>query len=221
MRRPAFKIKQLASQVFLLSFEDPYDMAMHFLRYQECFETPNPDFRGKAFKIIDFMEWYSKSRGHARPHFSYAADWSGFNLRGSDIQRVIEAGIPDPNHYDAAMMSAYAECSAKAGGREFYVIGSLSSDKATLRHEMAHATYYISKEYKKLANELVRKMPARERERLTSYLLELGYQRGVLRDETQAYMATGLPDALKGYSRLRKAQEPFIQLYQQFEGTVQ
>ncbi len=58
------KIEEVRPRIFLFKFKDSYDMSMSFLRFQEYYELPNKKFRRKQFKIVDYMEWYSKKYGN-------------------------------------------------------------------------------------------------------------------------------------------------------------
>ncbi len=78
MNKLPFKIKQIKPRIFLFEFTDQYNMNMHFLRYQEFYESPNPKFRNKSFTILEFMEWQAKTEGSG--NFTYPTAWSGFNL---------------------------------------------------------------------------------------------------------------------------------------------
>jgi hypothetical protein len=55
---------------------------MTFLRYQEFYESPSKKFRGKSYKLLDFMKWYASENDGI---FTYPRDWAGFNFPGSII----------------------------------------------------------------------------------------------------------------------------------------
>jgi hypothetical protein len=56
-------IKEVKDRVFAEVIPDDYERCMTFLRVQEYYESPNPDFRGKDFDIWKYIEWYSRDRG--------------------------------------------------------------------------------------------------------------------------------------------------------------
>ena len=72
-----YKIVEVRDRVFAVIMEDDYARPMTFLRVQEYYESPNPDFRGKHFNIWDYIEWYSREK---KDVFTYAFDWGGFNI---------------------------------------------------------------------------------------------------------------------------------------------
>lgn len=189
----AFKIKEVKPRIFLFEFTQHYDMCMHFLRYQEFYESPSPKYRGKGFEIFDFMKWYSLKYGDGA--FTYPRDWGGFNIPGNIIFDCWNQHlIPDKNIYDYEMYDAWKECNAKANGEKFYIIGVVRGNKA-LNHEIAHALFFLHPEYKKEMTKLVKSLPDSIRKAINMGLKKLGYTPKVYIDETQAYMSGGLVKA--------------------------
>lgn len=223
MKKP-FILKEVMKNIFLLEFHNEYDMCMTFLRYQEYYESPFSKFRGKSFKILDFMKWYSLKFG--KGSFTYPIDWAGFNFYGNVIKEVRDLGIPDLNEYDAQMYKVYQQCKKKAAGDKFYIIGVVK-DNGALDHEIAHGLYYLNPHYKREMNALVKKMAPELREYMNAYLLKVGYTPRVFVDETQANMAT--TEDLGAYSgreyfpleisnKLTEAQKPFVELFKLYKG---
>lgn len=186
MKKP-FLLREVKPNIFLLEFKEEYDMTMFFLRYQEYYESPSPKFRGKTWKILDFMRYYSFAFGKGA--FTYPIDWSGFNIPDYVISNVRERGIPDPNDYDKVMWSVYQSCKKRAKGNKFYIIGVVKGNDA-LEHEIAHGLFYLNPEYKKEMVKLVKQMDPELRKVMDAYLLKVGYTPQVFVDETQANMAT-------------------------------
>ena len=215
----AFELQEIRPKIFLMSFENHYDLAMHFVRYQEFYESPSPEFRGKKFELLDFMRWYSFKHGNGV--FTYPVDWAGFNIPGSIIKEIWDLGISDRNIYDYEMLQVYRECLDKSGG-DFYLIGTESKSKEstiTLKHEIAHGFFYTTPEFKKESTKLVKELNPELRQYINGELKELGYTPKVYIDETQAYMATGLPmddDNTDNYRQLEAARKPFIKLFKQY-----
>lgn len=205
-----FKIKEVKPGIFLFSFKDYYEMGMHFLRYQEYYESPSAKFRGKSFTILDFMSWYVKQR--KTDVFTYCRDWGGYNFPAQVISNVRKLKIPDPNFYDGEMLKAFSKCLTKSNGQDFYIIGAVGEGE-TLNHEVAHGLYYLNSEYKKEMNRLVAELPKSVIKKVNEWLKSVGYTSKVYKDETQAYFATGLPEALDSF---KKYQKPFKALYKTF-----
>lgn len=182
-----FKVKQLHPKIVLLEFDHQYDMTMFFCRYQEFYESPNSNFRGKSFTLLDFMEWYSKRYGS----WSYPEDWAGFNLNSSTIRKLIhEVGIKDWNKYDTLMLSLFSKLEEKCG-EEFYLIGALKEDLEVIEHETAHALFSIYLEYRFETEEAISTaLTPIEYKWLKNYLLDLKYDEALIEDEMQAYLST-------------------------------
>lgn len=188
-----FKIKQVKPRIFLFEFTDQYNMNMHFLRYQEFYESPNPKFRNKSFTIFDFMEWQAKTEGNG--NFTYPTAWSGFNIPSNKFYECLEFGIDNINKYDENMDYAFGQCVNKLGYREtvdtkFYIIGALKGNEKTLQHEICHGLFYLNTEYKKEATKLVKALPKRIRISMEKMLTKYGYTKQVFIDEINAYFST-------------------------------
>lgn len=213
-----FKLEEIRPKIFLMSFKEPYDLAMYFVRYQEFYESPSPQYRGKKFELLDFMRWYSFKFGNGV--FTYPDDWAGFNIPGDIIKQIWDLGITDRNIYDYEMLQVYRECQKKSKG-DFYLIG-VSSEKEeaiTLKHEIAHGFFYTTPSYKKEMTQLVKELTPEVRQKMNDELKELGYTPKVYIDEIQAYMSTGLPlnpDGSDIYQQLEEARKPFIKLYSKY-----
>lgn len=210
-----FEIIKVIDNVFWVKGDDQYDLNMLFCRYQEFYESPNPKFRGNAFTLVDFMEWYAKDRDGV---FSYPVDWGGFNLTSTVIDDVIKLGIPDPNKYDAEMAAIHQKITDKAWedySDSYYLIGSCSDD--VIPHELAHGRFYTDKKYRKEMNELVNRIDGKIYERLCQYLTDLGYTKEVFDDEIQAYLSTTDDFKLEGKKApWQKICQSFRDLYHQY-----
>src|SRR5690348_11995408 len=119
------KLTKLLEGVYLLVFDNGYDLAMHFCRYQEFYESQNPDFNGKNFSMFDFMRWYSlenKTRSNKDfMCFTYPEDWAGFNIPSWVFTKLLVMGIPDVNKYDQFMIALHHALTNKSKGN-YYLI---------------------------------------------------------------------------------------------------
>ena len=125
MTKP-FTLTEVRPKIFFLNFNNYYDMTMYLLRCQEFYESPSPKFRGKSFKIFDFMKWYSLKYG--KGSFTYPMDWSGFNFPSSVMKEVYSSPIEDYNKYDEEMLLVYKEISKSYD--DFYVIAAVGKNDA-------------------------------------------------------------------------------------------
>lgn len=204
-----YKIVEVRDRVFAVVMEDDYARPMTFLRVQEYYESPNSEFRGKHFNIWDFMEWYSRNKKHA---FTYAFDWSGFNIplpiawecyEGKD--KAPKKGfngvrsLPDTwkSKWDETMKDIVWEVQSKMFNKNnkrdmnAYIIGARDTEGNTFKHEVAHGLYYTNKEYKQLMNEITQAIPLNHYLKFRQNLFDMGYTDGVIDDEIQAYLSWG------------------------------
>lgn len=210
-----FKLIEIKPSIFFLDFKDSYKLAMHFLRYQEYYESASSKFRGKSFTILQFMEWYSKTYGNGA--FTYPIDWSGFNIADNIIKEVHSKEIIDPNQYDETMLTVYKECASKCPDKPFYIIGAVGKSFA-MKHEIAHGFFYTEPTYKKEMTQLVKGLKSSLRNKMYKAFNKIGYTPKVYIDECQAYLATGFTNAFG--IKLKNEHKPFIKLYNEYYKNV-
>jgi hypothetical protein len=162
---------------------------MHFLRYQEFYESPK--YKNKQFTILDFIQYYTESYGNGV--FSYVNDFWGYNVPDYVFTNIYNKTILDHNKYDETMKKIYEKCSEKYD--KFYIIGAYQNDKQTVRHEISHALYYLDKTYKNKSLEILSEVKENYIKTLHECLKHYSYNKSVFNDELVAYMSTGI-DAL-------------------------
>lgn len=184
-----YKLKELTENIFLLSVEDSYDLAMTFCRVQEFYESPFSEIRNKKFSLLKFIKLYTLRQGDGV--FSYPADWVGFNIPGTVIDKLFKVGFDDWNTYDLVINSAHNLINKKIPKKnKYYLIGAKKDDKETIDHEMCHAFFALNKEYKKVALNNINMLHISTRNKFKKILIKLGYTHQVIDDEIQAYMST-------------------------------
>ncbi len=204
-----YKIEEVRDRIFAVIMEDDYARPMTFLRVQEFYESPNPDFRGKHFNVWDYIEWYSNTK---RGAFTYAFDWGGFNIplpiawecyEGKD--KTPKKGyngvrsLPDTwkSKWDETMKDIVWEVQSRMFNKKSkrdmnaYIIGAKDMEDNTFQHEVAHGLYYTNKEYKELVDEITDAIPLESKLQFRSNLITMGYTDSVVYDEIQAYMCFG------------------------------
>src|SRR5271166_2778291 len=211
--KSAFKIKEVKPKIFLFEFKNNYDMCMHFLRYQEFYESAYAKFRGKKFGIFDFMRWYAIKYG--KGVFSYPDDWDGFNIPGDIIKQVWDLHIDDKNIYDYEMLMAWNKCNRDSNGQKFYIIGVVKKNGA-LEHEIAHGMFYLHLDYQKEMTKLVKELDPAIRKDMYATLKKLGYTTKVFVDEAQAYMATGLSGSFLDQDKWSKERQKFEEVFKKY-----
>jgi hypothetical protein len=112
------------------------ELGLTFMRFQEHYESTNPEFRGKIFTQGQLKRWYSETYGSN----SYHNHWVGFNFP-SKVLIPFKEGLFDPlTSEEQSLVDLF-----KYRNDNFYIIGAQNS--ATLRHELAHALYASSTKY--------------------------------------------------------------------------
>lgn len=224
-----FKLEEIFPHIYHLHFDSAYDCAMSFVRFQEYYESPK--YRKQIFTLVDYMEWYAKTKGEGA--FTYPVDWSGFNVPDWAIRQVRKADIPDLNKYDQRMFAFIDWVEDKEFPHNYYFVGTSvegykknGEEEGVLDHEIAHALYYTDSSYRGRVERLLYEWDGRDGrgghkgEELDSakdvLRAIMGYHKEVVKDEIQAYCATGLCEELEGVIS-EKEMEPFQELFQEFK----
>lgn len=147
-----------------------------FIRFQEYYESPNPDFRNKIFTLGQVRNWYSIKYGSD----SYHNDWIGFNFP-SKVLEPFRQGLFDPLTNEEKVLLELL----KYRYDNFYIIGA--QDDSVLRHELAHALYGYNKQYAQSIDTII-KLHKKDLQKITQYILDKGYDISVVNDEIQAYI---------------------------------
>ena len=100
-----YKLTEVKPNVFVVVVKEKYDRAMLFCRVQEYYESPNTKFRGKNFSMWDYMKWYASNHNG----FSYADDWSGFNIPFDVLEKCYRNMQKFETPYDEVMYKIYWE----------------------------------------------------------------------------------------------------------------
>jgi hypothetical protein len=215
-------VKRLKPFVYGVSIANDYDRAMLFCRYQEFYESPFKNIRGKNFTLYEFMKTYCEKNDSLA--FTYPKDWTGFNLPSDSLSKSVGLFYNGGhcNEYDLIMEKIRSFCSQdslKIHGKttKWYLIGYGKNDVKTLNHEMAHAYYYTNKEYKYNCDKLIQKIKKKDYLILQKELVKLGYRENkkIIDDEIQAFMSTGLYSTMKS-ENIIKHQKDFIENFKKF-----
>lgn len=183
-----YKIKEVKPNIFAVIVKDSYDRAMLFCRVQEYYESPNKKFRGKDFSIWDYMKWYSSEYGKG---FSYASDWSGFNIP-VDVLRECYEHCEMETPYDEDMYLILCEIERRMDDKKkAYIIGAGDTEGWTFQHEVCHGLWYTNAAYKKEAKNVLKTIDVNDYTIFKNNLLKMGYTDKVIDDEIQAYLCFG------------------------------
>lgn len=180
------KVKPIYPNLYLYTFPNQYELCSTFIRLQEYYESPYKEIRRKYFRLDQYMDLYAKDQEGNK--FTYFEDWNGFNVPGHIVDLFMRVFSSDLSKRELTLLNQLPDlCDEK-----YYVIGTVEGEIDTIKHEVAHGLYYLNKEYKKKMNKLINNMPIPLRKKAEKSLIELGYCKAVLKDELQAYFATGI-----------------------------
>ena len=200
-----YELHRVKKSIYAVKIDDQYQRAMLFLRYQEFYESPYKRFQGKNFDIFEFMDYYRKKRD--ADTFTYPKDWSGYNIPSDSFKKCIK-GVFDlkvnQTPYDQIMMDIvhliYEDLKSFTPypkEEKFYIIGTDNIKSDIMAHEIAHALFFLDRDYRKEMTGLVKDLPMRKFNGMQNILLRLGYRKEVIADEIQAFMSTGLWDEME------------------------
>jgi hypothetical protein len=166
---------KVADGIYLLQFDNQYELTSTFLRVQEHYESPQ--FHGRIFTLEQYMDWYVAETGA----FTYFQDWSGFNVPSMAFQSFYEGKFDPLTSKEKRLLGLFKNLHGR-----FYVIGIYNGGKKrTLIHELAHALFFINNEYRHAVRETMR---GYDTSALEKQLIKAGYARHVIADEVQAYI---------------------------------
>jgi len=214
------EVKEMRPQIFAVSIKDNYQRTMLFCRYQEFYESPFHEIRGKFFTWEKYMIIYKNKWKNKL--FTYPEDWSGFNIPSNIVEKGLDVFSKDKGPYDEIMNNIFCHCdnhSLKINKTrtKWYLIGADSFKSNTMNHEIAHGLYYTSKEYRKNCIDLISEIKPIHYEKLKNRIVKMGYinDKKIIDDEIQAFMSTGLYNGLDT-KELKKYERLFIKNFKIF-----
>ena len=214
------KVEMIKPFIYCVEIKDDYDRAMLFCRYQEFYESPYKNIRGKYFTWETFMRTYTKERG--AQSFTYPFDWSGYNIPSNVLEKGIDAFYKE-SEYDKVMNDVFFYCAIDSQNKnngtraKWYLIGADSKKSQTMNHEIAHGLYYTNRKYKKRMDQIVSEMKKSDFNFMKKCLLNLGYADDdkIIFDEIQAFMSTGLYKTFNT-EKIASYQDSFKEVYNEF-----
>ena len=144
-----FTIKTIGTNIVHIIMSDKNELASAMIRFQEYYESPFPEIKGQIFTLGYIKSLGSRANKGVNSYCGgklLSADWDGYNFPSSVLDPFIK-GLFDPlTDYEHTIVEALRYRTDK-----FYVIATYGdTDPAdTLEHELRHAMFGISDEYKK------------------------------------------------------------------------
>lgn len=197
------KKREVAPNVFLIEFPTSQEAAMTFLRFQEHYESPK--FKNKIFTLAEYIKWYTKRT--KRP-FSYYEDWSGFNIPSCVLMPFYQGRFSGLTQNELRLLELFEK---EVG--QYYVIGCAKGKSDTLRHEIMHGVYYTNPQYRMEVDRILYGVNCKK---IHQILIDYGYHKDVLQDETHAYLVT-CQAALGEYVDLKKYKDVIRKLKRNYD----
>lgn len=199
------KISKTPHNSVWISADSQAELGCTFMRFQEHYESPNPDFKGKIFTVGQLKEWYSVTYGAD----TYHHDWSGFNFP-SKVLVPFKQGLFDPLTEEEKSLLEFF----RYRNDDFYIIGA--QDRLVLRHELSHALYSDNIKYSSSVDKLCTKY-SKALLKSRNYIKNKGYHDDVLNDELQAYITDNDDDFIKNNTP-KTIIDQFNELYLKYAG---
>lgn len=170
------KVKQQPYNALWISADSQQELGETFIRFQEYYESPNPEFHNKIFTLGSIKQWYSVQYGADL----YSNMWVGFNFPSS-VLIPFKEGLFDPLTKEEEILLSLL----KYRNDNYYIIGAQT--KSVLRHELSHAMYGFSTKYREEIDQFIYDNNYKFR-KIKKYIIDKGYHKNVVNDEIQAYV---------------------------------
>jgi len=212
-------LKKVKPFIYAVAIEDDYDRAMLFCRYQEFYESPLKQIRGKAFSLEYLMKIYKQN--YKKRTFTYPDDWVGYNIPSYALDKA--RAIFNDNEYDEIMDNIVGYCesdsynSNNSTRHNWYLIGADNFTSKTMDHELAHGLYYTNKEYKTNCDNLIANIKPVHYNKVKKQLIKIGYRdkKQIIDDEIQAFFSTGLYTTFNG-DEIKQYTKDFIKNFKKY-----
>jgi hypothetical protein len=185
-------------QILALEFNKNVPMCLMFMRLQEYSEGIK-GVRDIVHDPMDVMYLYWKKFKKIYPK----AGFGGFNLRG-DVMNDLISNLYI-HHYplsklEKKLIDKLVVISKNFKDNNYFVISWEKNDKATKKHEILHALYYLNSMYRETVNKILANAKlARAKKTLKKWGYRFGGRHGawILNDEINAYAMTDTKKTIK------------------------
>ena len=201
-----FKVRPIKGKgnILALEFSKEIPMGMMFMRFQEYSEGIKGVRDKSPMPEGDILYKYFKKTKKVY----YKAGWAGFNLRGDLFLEYVNSGKFALNILEQKLVYLIRdEFDWKGLGNKFFIIAYHKGDKATKKHELLHALYYLNPIYRARVDSI---LCVANLKKARKYLKKLGYGLGgthgdyIFYDEIQAYVLTDKPKIVKAFGLSKK-----------------
>lgn len=190
------KLQHLGYNIYHLSDYLGFELSFTLFRIQEFYESPSKRIRGQYFTLEEAIEQSARRQKDTHTDdysFSWFDDNGGFNIPGNYVRNFFKKFKHDLLKRENRLYNMLKP--VLRNNERFYLIGSYNYD--SLHHEIAHALYYLSPEYKKEMNKLMRKLKYKKAMKKKLVYYDYCNNENILNDEVQAYMTETKPDLIE------------------------
>lgn len=205
-----FKVRPIKNKgnILALEFSKNIPMTLMFMRFQEYSEGIKGVRDKSPMPEGDILYKYFKKTKKVY----YKAGWAGFNLRGDILLEYVNKMVGMPmNKLETKLWELikdeWASYIDKWIDKQFFIIAYHKGDKATRKHELLHALYYLSNGYRDRVDAILSNTKLKKARK---YLKKLGYGLGgkhgnyIFYDEIQAYVLTDKPKIIREFGLSKK-----------------
>lgn len=207
------KIELIAKNIYHILIKDQKERASAMIRFQEHYESPFKEIRGKIFTLGQLKALGARSAKGANTYcggHKIDADWNGYNWPSYVLKPFIH-GLFDPlTEYEQDIVETF-----KRNMGNFYVI--CTDGEEALAHEIMHGLFYTQPNYKKEVLKILKTMDLKD---LNKYLISIGYDKSVLEDEAQAYIGADFEwicEKVPSLSKYKKESDKLNALYNRYK----
>jgi hypothetical protein len=156
------------------------ELCSTFARFEEYYESPFEEIRGKVFTREYFFKLYKDTYGD-----KYVESWSGFNVPEAAFKPFLEGKFDPLVKSEQKLLDLIKNIPDD----DFYVMGIIKGDTETLIHELSHSLFGTDPVYAKRQQMLYMLcIPSNYRQMISEHLTRKGYCDDVLLDEAIAYL---------------------------------
>lgn len=212
-----YTFKQVAPNILGVEFKSEAHMSLMFMRIQDYTEGMK-NARGMILREGDHLIQYLNKH----KSIYYTAGWAGFNIRGDMLNEILDKWEDSTlwNDYEDEL-TIQALILRNLYGSNYFIIAWTKGDKASKKHEICHARYYLDHTYRSIVNDILsRQNVTKAKKRLK----KMGYNvsntdlgRWILLDEINAYaMCDGKSEIVnlglkpKTVKKLRSAYKRYV-----------
>ena len=183
------KITELKPHIFYAQFETQRDLSHCLMRLQEYYEGPSEVIRGKYFTLEEFLHFHTLTNGT----FDYTYNWTGYNVPGHIVKEWHElfSNSREGLTYKESQFIEQLQNLTNLHDKWYLIAAEQGSEEQlVVKHEIAHARYYLDNDYFNAANKLLNEIPKDEYTSMFNSLKYMGYSDQFIADEIQAYLST-------------------------------